>query len=142
MKKPGLLAIPAAAASFLPVVGCPLCWPAYAALLSSLGLGFLASARYLFPLTIGLLAVALAGFGVQARRQGFAPLALGGTASGLIILGKFALASIPITYAGVTLLLAASVVSLFRASHKRSISSADCEATCYKSAAIVSSKRE
>jgi mercuric ion transport protein len=114
MKKPGILAISAAVVSALPVLGCPLCWPGYAALLSSLGLGFLASARFLFPLTMALLALALAGLGVQARRQGFVPLALGVIASGTIGLGKFVLGSDAITDAGVALLLAASVVSVFR----------------------------
>jgi hypothetical protein len=55
MNRLGVLAIPAALASTLPVLGCPLCWPAYAALLSSLGLGFLVYERYLLPLTISLL---------------------------------------------------------------------------------------
>jgi len=72
----GFLAIPAAIASMLPVLGCPLCWPGYAALLSPLGLGFLASAPYLLPLTIALLGIALAGLAIQARRQGFIPLML------------------------------------------------------------------
>ncbi len=97
----GAAAIPAALASILPVLGCPLCWPAYAAILSSLGLGFLASARYLLPLAIALLAGALAALGVQARRRGYAPLVVGVVASGVIVLGKFELASTATTYAGV-----------------------------------------
>jgi hypothetical protein len=93
-----------------------------------MGLGFLASARSLFPLAIALLALALAGLGVQARRQGFAPLLLGAIASGLIVAGKFALASDAITYVGVALLLAASVVSVLRGSGAQSSSCADCAA--------------
>ncbi len=112
MKRLGVLAIPAALASMLPVLGCPLCWPAHAGLLSSLGVGFLISERYLLPLTIGLLAVALAGLGVQARRRGYAPLVLGVVATGLITLGKFVIGSTATTYAGVMLLLAASALTL------------------------------
>lgn len=108
----GVVAIPAALASLLPVVGCLLCWPAYTALLSSLGVGFLASARYQLPLTIALLAVALTALGVQAKRRGFAPLILAVAASALIMLGKFAIGSTVTTYAGVVLLLAASGLSL------------------------------
>src|SRR5258708_12119466 len=60
-KRLGLLTIPGAAISLLPILACLLCWPAYAALLSSLGLGFLGNSAYLLPLTGALLA--LAGFG-------------------------------------------------------------------------------
>ncbi len=110
----GLLAIPAAAASMLPVLGCPLCWPGYAALLSSLGLGFLASARCLLALTIALLGIALFGLAIQARRQGFAPFILGSIASVAIVLGKFVLDFNVATYAGVALLLLASALSVMR----------------------------
>ena len=72
-----LSAVPAALASMIPAAGCPLCWPAYAALLSSAGLGVLASPRYRFFLTAGLLIVAMTGLGIEARRSGYAPLVLG-----------------------------------------------------------------
>lgn len=48
--KHGLLSLPGVTVSLLPKLMCPACWPAYAGLLSSLGLGFLISARYLLPL--------------------------------------------------------------------------------------------
>ncbi len=112
--KLGFLTIPAAAASMLPVLGCPLCWPGYAALLSSLGLGFLASARYLFPLTIVLLGIALAGLAIQARRQGLMPIILASVASVAIVTGKFVLDLSGATYAGVALLLLASALSVIR----------------------------
>lgn len=41
--------------SFLPKLACPACWPAYAGLLSSVGLGFLIKTAYLLSLTIGFL---------------------------------------------------------------------------------------
>ncbi len=36
--KHGLLALPGVGVSILPKLACPLCWPAYAGLLSSIGL--------------------------------------------------------------------------------------------------------
>lgn len=45
-----LAALPAIGAALLPNITCPACWPGYAAVLSSIGLGFLPSNRYLLPL--------------------------------------------------------------------------------------------
>src|SRR5258708_7929751 len=72
-KRLGLLTIPGAAISLLPILACSLCWPAYAALLSSLGLGFLGNSAYLLPLTGALLAVAVAGLGLQIKNAGYGP---------------------------------------------------------------------
>ena len=58
--KQTLIAIPGVGVSLLPKLACPLCWPAYAGLLSSLGVGFLISTKYLLPLTVGFLSLALA----------------------------------------------------------------------------------
>jgi len=107
--KSGLLAIPGIVAAMLPTLTCPLCWPAYAALLSSLGLGFLGSAAYLLPLTGVFLAVAIVGLALQSKRHGYGPLLLGIVAAVPIVAGKFALDSNLMTYAGVGLLAAASV---------------------------------
>ena len=46
------LLIPGIDVALLPKLACPACWPAYVALLSSIGLGFLLSTAYLFPLTV------------------------------------------------------------------------------------------
>jgi len=51
MWKESLVTIPGVGVSLLPKLACPLCWPAYAGLLTSLGLGFLISAKYLLPVT-------------------------------------------------------------------------------------------
>jgi hypothetical protein len=98
--------------SLLPSLACPLCWPAYAALASSLGLGFLASSTYLLPLTGALLAIAVVGLGLQAKTIGYGPLVLGLVSAAVILPGKFLLASSLMTYAGVALLVIASAWSL------------------------------
>ena len=67
--KLGLLAIPGAMVSLLPILPCALCWPAYAALISSLGLGFLRSSTYLLPLTAVLLAVLGEDYACGNRRD-------------------------------------------------------------------------
>jgi hypothetical protein len=92
-RKLGLLAVPGIMVSLLPSLACPLCWPAYAALASSLGLGFLASSTYLLPLTGALLAIAVVGLGLQAKTIGYGPLVLGLVSAAVILPGKFILAS-------------------------------------------------
>src|SRR6516164_10719834 len=106
--KLGLLAIPGAMVSLLPILPCALCWPAYAALISSLGVGFLGSSTYLLPLTGVLLAVALVGLGWQIKSQGRWPFIVGLVSVAMIIPGKFFLGSQLITYGGVALLVLAS----------------------------------
>jgi hypothetical protein len=89
---------------------CPVCWPAYAGIVSALGLGFLISAKYLFLLTAAFLSVTLATLGFRAsRRNGYGPLVMGLFASAAILSGKFYLDAIQLTYAGLGLLVAASV---------------------------------
>ena len=48
--------LPALGAALLPALGCPACWPAYAGLLSALGVGFVNYTPLLFPLTVVFLA--------------------------------------------------------------------------------------
>lgn len=125
-RKLGLLTVPGAAVSLLPILACSLCWPAYAALLSSLGLGFLGNSAYLLPLTGALLAVAVAGLGLQIKSAGYGPFAFGLVSGGAILVGKFMIDSNLATYAGVALLVIASVWSVVP---KRSTASASCS-TC------------
>jgi hypothetical protein len=108
--KCSLATIPGVVFSFLPNLACPACWPAYAGLLSSLGLGFLIDAAYLVPLTALFLALALAALAFRARnRRGYGPFAVGLLAAALVLLGKFLFSSSPIAYSGTGLLLAASI---------------------------------
>lgn len=109
--KQNLLAVPGVGLSLLPKIACPACWPAYAGLLSSVGLGFLIpNAAYLLPLTAIFLLVAVGMLTFRAHgRHGYGPLAIGIVSSSLILFGKFSLASEPVFYAGLGLLILASV---------------------------------
>lgn len=108
--KQNLLAAPGIGISLLPKLACPACWPAYAGLLSSLGLGFLVSTEYLLPMTAAFLVIAVGMLAFRARgRRGYGPFVLGIVAASLILLGKFSLSSNPVLYAGLGLLILASV---------------------------------
>jgi len=110
--KQGLVALPGVGISLLPKLICPACWPAYAAVLSSVGLGFMISTTYLLPLTVLFLAVAVGSLGFGAsRRRGLGPLWMGVAAAAVILGGKFYLESNPATYAGIGFLIVASVWS-------------------------------
>ena len=105
-----LAVVPGLLLAMLPVLGCPACWPAYAGLLSSLGLSFLMDATWLLPLTGVGLGLALFALGFRARRRrGFGPLALGALASAAILIGRFAVAVDAVVYVGATALVAASI---------------------------------
>ena len=85
-----MLAIPSVGFSMLPKLACPVCWPAYAGVLTSVGLGFLISAAYLLPLTIAFLVLALGAMVFRAReRHGYRPLLLGLVAASGVLVGKF-----------------------------------------------------
>jgi len=102
--------LPGAGIALLPVGACPACWPAYAGLLGSLGLGFLLDSSYLLPLTGVFLVMALVALGYRAAgRRGYGPLALGVGAAAMTLIGKFALASSALLYLGLALLIGASI---------------------------------
>ena len=123
-RKLGLLAIPGVLVSMLPLLACS--WPAYAALISSLGLGFLGSSNYLLPLTGTLLGVAVVALGLQIKTAGYGPFVLGLVSVAAILPGKFAMGSNLMTYGGVALLVIASAWSLVP---RRAAGSASCS-TC------------
>lgn len=110
MWKRTLAVVPGIGVSVLPKLMCPLCWPAYAGVVSALGLGFLISAKYLLPLTVAFLAVTEAALGFRgSRRHGYRPFTLGLLASAAILIGKFYFDATQPAYVGVGLLIAASV---------------------------------
>src|SRR5713101_7960802 len=97
--KQGLLALPGVGVSLLPKLACPACWPAYAGLLSSVGLGFLISAAYLLPLTATFLLFALVALAFRARqRSGYGPFLLGLVGTVGVLVGKFVWQSNPTVY--------------------------------------------
>ncbi len=101
--------LPAFAIALLPSITCPACWPAYAALLSSLGVGFLPTTPYLLPLTLVSLAIPLGVLAVLARRgYGYLPLVLGVAGALLLMVGRFAWESNPLLYSGLAALITAS----------------------------------
>ena len=108
--KQTLAAIPGVGVSLLPKLACPLCWPAYAALLTSLGLGFLISTRYLLPITAVFLVLALGALAFRARRRhGYGPFLLGLVAAVGVIVAKFQWESNFSLYGAVGLLVVASL---------------------------------
>src|SRR5712692_9578058 len=108
--KHGLLALPGVGVSLLPKLACPLCWPAYTGLLSSVGLGFLISAAYLLPVTAGFLVIALGAMAFKAKsRHGYGPFLLGLLAAAGVLLGKFRWESMTTIYGAVGLLVVASL---------------------------------
>ena len=105
-----LFAMPGIGVALLPKLFCPLCWPLYASIVSSVGLGFLIGATYLQPITGAFLVVTLAVlcFGAKKRR-GYGPFAVGIVTSAAVLIGKFYLESKPLMYGGVGFLAVASV---------------------------------
>ncbi len=102
------VSLPAISVALTPKLVCPACWPAYSALLSSLGLGFIPTAPYLFALTLVFLALAVIPLAVVAwaTRQSL-PFLLATLASVAIVAGKFSFDSKAATYVGVALLMTA-----------------------------------
>ena len=105
-----LLALPGLVGALIPKMVCPLCWPVYAGLLSSLGLGFRLPSRYLLPVTSALLLLSAGTLAFRARqRRGYGPFLLGLAAAGIVLLGKFEVESAGVMYGGVLLLVSASL---------------------------------
>ena len=103
-------ALPAVAVGLLPKLVCPACWPAYAGLLSSVGLGFLIEVKYLLPITAGFFVVALAALAIGARkRHGQGPFVIGCASALTVLVGKFLFESNVAMYGGIGLLVAASI---------------------------------
>lgn len=108
--KEAALTLPGIGTALLPKLTCGICWPAYAALASSLGFGFLTSIEYMLPITLGAMAVALWALAFRARRRrGYGPFWLGAAAAAIVYLGGFHWPWDPAMYAGAGLLVAASV---------------------------------
>jgi len=114
---------PAIGTALLPKLACPLCFPAYAAVLSALGLEFVDYTPYLLPLMAAFLVVAIVVLALQTRRTGnVSPLLLGIAASIVVLIGKFSLEIDWLTTVGIVLL----VVAVFLSSRTKSTPVAPC----------------
>ena len=108
--KKSLFVAPAIGAALIPKIVCPFCWPLYASALSALGVGFVPSTTYLFPLTATFLFVAVATLGLGARRrQSFRPFIIGLIGAALTLVGKFWLESEILVFCGIAIFLFAAV---------------------------------
>lgn len=108
----GILGISSTVAvALLPKLTCPVCWPAYTALLGAFGLGFVDYTPYLLPLTALFVAVSLGALALTARaRRNYLPLAAGVLAAAVLLFGRFVLDSDFLTYAGIGLFVIAPFV--------------------------------
>ena len=76
--------------TFLTRLLCPACWPVYAGLLSSIGLGFLLKTTWLLPLTMITLAFVMASLAFRAKeRRGYSPFILGLLGAVALLGGQF-----------------------------------------------------
>lgn len=122
----GLAMVPGVLVALLPKVTCPACWPAYAGVLSALGLSFLLQTAWLLPLTLVSLSGAIAVLAWGWRRgRGAGPLALGAVAALVAVVGKFALEIDALLYGGIAALV---VASLWNAFAKRNEPAGSCPA--------------
>lgn len=102
--------LPTIGVALLPKLFCPACWPAYAGLLSSMGLGFFDYTPYMQPIMLGFIAIALTGLFYRAsRRRGYGPFLLGVVASGLLMYSKFYIDNDPLMWVSLVLLVMASL---------------------------------
>ena len=110
MLKRILAAFPGIGTALLPNATCPACWPVYAGILSSLGLGFLMTGSY-FYLFIGiLLSISLFSLAYKAKtRRGYLPFWIGFLSAVIIIAGKYNTLSNYVFYSGALLLIIASI---------------------------------
>lgn len=121
-----LTVLPGIGIALIPKLTCPVCWPAYAGLLSLLGLGFVNYTTYLLPLTILFLVLAVASLGYRAKnRRGYKLFILGVLAAIIVIVSKFIFVSDLTTYGGIALLMGAS---LWNSWPKRRANSGSCPA--------------
>ncbi len=102
--------LPAVGTALMPKLVCPVCWPAYTAILSAMGVGFVNYTPLLMPLTAAFLLAVIVLLAWKAKtRRGYAPSILGVLATAMILIGKFQFDSETATYSGIALLVVASL---------------------------------
>jgi mercuric ion transport protein len=125
MGKNAMSLLPAVGTALMPKLVCPICWPAYTAILSAMGIGFINYTPVLMPLTAAFLLVVLVMLAWRAKaRRGYAPLILGVLATAMLLIGKFQFDSDAAAYSGIALLVGTSLWNAW----PRRISSVPCPA--------------
>ena len=110
----GWLTVPGISVALLPKLACPLCWPVYSGIVSSVGLGFLISTKYLLPLTVALLIFTLGVLAYHGKQRGrHGPFALGIVGAVAVMIGKFDLESNPVTFTGIVVLVVTSAWNMW-----------------------------
>jgi len=110
MKKRILTALPGIGAALLPKATCPACWPIYAGILSSLGLGFLMTGPYFYMFIGILLSISLFSLAYKAKtRRGYLPFGIGFMSAAVIMAGKYFALSDYVFYSGALILIVASI---------------------------------
>lgn len=106
----GFAALPSVGLVLLPKLTCPVCWPAYTALLSSAGISFVNYTPYLLPTAAVLLTISLLALAWRApARRGYGPFWLGLLGSLGLLAGKFIVENNFALYSGIGLLVGASL---------------------------------
>jgi len=109
-----MLTVPGISAALLPKLACPLCWPFYSAIVSSVGLGFLISTKYLLTFTVAFLILTLGALSYHAKqRRGYGPFVMGIGGAVAVLIGKFDLESPPVTFTGIVVLVVASAWNMW-----------------------------
>lgn len=135
LSRPGLArwlavlgAVPAAVLGFFPAAVCPACYPALAGLLSSVGLGA-SGGDAVRPITLLLLAVAVAGLAWSARKtKRWLPVALGSLGALAMYAGSYWAASVPLKWSGIAALIGASIWNVLPAKRAGGTAGASCPA--------------
>ena len=113
-KRLGMAALPAVGVALLPKLTCPVCWPAYTALLSSVGISFVDYTPYLLPTVAVFLAITLWALAYRApARRGYGPFWLGVLGALGVLAGKFIFESELGLYLGTGVLVGASLWNIW-----------------------------
>ena len=101
---------------------CPMCFAAFAAAFSSLGFGKITYVPWLLPAMVGLLVVGIAALWWRGRKgHGYAAFFLSLAGAVLLFLGKFTFSSDPLLYAGMVLIVLASLWNSLPARYKTAL---------------------
>ncbi len=131
MNKRILSALPGIGAALLPKAACPACWPVYAGILSSVGLGFLMTGPYFFLFIGLLLSASLLSLAYKAKsRRGYLPFWTGFLSAVIIIAGKQYALSDYVFYSGAFFLIVASVWNNIPKKHSHSSDNGDAIVEC------------